>query len=75
MATLAASAPSDVSAPVGLILLGGGLDGSDRGISFGALREQQRSALFRAASRDVSIGIFHRQMWIFETMFLPLFFI
>lgn len=58
MATLAASAPGVASAPVGLLLLGDSLVFSGRDISFGALREQQRSALFRAASMDDSDGIF-----------------
>lgn len=58
VASLAASAPSDTSALVGLLLLGGSLDCSGRGISSRALREQRRSALFRAASMDDFDGPF-----------------
>lgn len=58
VAAFPASAPSLASAPVGFLLLGGSLVYSGRGISFGALREQRRSALFRAASMDFSAGLF-----------------
>jgi len=58
VASLAGSAPSDAPAPVGLLLLGGSLDCSGRGISSGALREHRCSALFRVASMDDFNGPF-----------------
>lgn len=58
MASLAASAPGDASAPVGHHLLGGSLDCSGCGISSRVLREQWLSALFRVASMDDFDGPF-----------------